>query len=94
MSMRCLRTGRRAAVIIAMIIAVELAGAGIAMGTAPGLTTVVTASVDGATGTWAPAPSRAEAPSASLLTDPATPPSGPASDQSVVPLTPATPEAT
>jgi len=94
--MRCLRTGRRAAV-IAVIFAVELASAGFAIGVAagaPGLTAVVTASVDGATGTWAPAWSAAPAPSASELTDTAETPPVPTSDQSDVTVTPVAPEAT
>ena len=78
---------RRAAVIIAVIVAVEFVGAGFAMGSALGLTTVVTASVDGATGTWPPDQSAADA-AATVVTDTATTPPGPASDQSVVPHTP------
>ncbi len=94
--MRCFRRGRWAAV-IAVISAVELASAGLAVGAAagaPGLTTAVTVSVDGTTGTWAPAGSAAAAPSASVLTDTATKPPVPTSDQSVVPITPAAPEVT
>ena len=96
MSMRCLHLGRRAAVIAVMSV-VQLADAGFAIGVAagaPGFTPVVTVSVDGATGTWAPAGSAAAEPSASVLPDTATTPPGPPSDQSVGPITPATPEAT
>ena len=55
MSQPFLSTGRRAAV-IAVIVAVELASTGLAIGmAASGMTTVVTVSVDGAAGAWAPA---------------------------------------
>jgi hypothetical protein len=57
MSTPCLRTGRRGAV-IAVIVAIELASAGFAIGVAaaaPGLRIVVTVSVDGAISTWAAA---------------------------------------
>ena len=96
MSSRCLRRGRRAAV-IAVISAIELASAGLTIGVAagePGFAPVVTVSVDGATGSWAPAWSPAEEPSASVFADTATPPPDPTPDQSVVPITPAAPEAT
>jgi hypothetical protein len=76
-----------------VIVAGQLAGAGLAMGAALGLTTVVTDAVDGATGTWAPDQSAAVA-AATVVTDTATPPPGPASAQSVDPITPAAPEAT
>lgn len=70
MSTPCLRTGRRAAV-IAVIVAVELASAGFAIGgaaAAPGLTTVAIVSVDSATGMWAPAQPTAAVPAATVVT--------------------------
>ncbi len=73
MSTPWLRPGRRAAV-FAAIVAVELASAGFAIDLAaagPGLTIVVTASVDGATSTWAPSPPIAALPAATVATDPA-----------------------
>jgi len=92
----CLRTVRRAAV-IAVIVAVELASAGFSIGmaaAASGLTTVVTVSVDGATGTWAPAQSTAAVPATTEATGTATTPPVPTSDQSVVPTTSAAPSTT
>ncbi|MEA2933353.1 MAG: hypothetical protein QOI56_2138 [Actinomycetota bacterium] len=95
-SMRYLRTGRLPAV-MAVIAAVELASAAFTIGVAaaaPGLTTVVTVSIDGATGSWAPARSTAAVPRATVPTDAATTPPVPTSDQSVVSTTLAAPETT
>jgi hypothetical protein len=74
-----------------VIVVGKLVGAGFAIGVAaaaPGLTTVATASVDGATGTWASAQFTAPAPAAIVVSDTATTP-GPAPDQSVGPTGPA-----
>jgi hypothetical protein len=60
-----------------LIVAVELASAGSAVGAAaaaPGLTTVVTVSVDGATGTWVTDQSTAAAPVATEATATSTAP--------------------
>ncbi len=78
MSMPCLRTSRRAAA-VAVIVAAEFASAGFAIGVAaaaPGLTTVATASVDGATGTWVSAQFSAPAPAAIVISETATTPPG------------------
>ena len=81
----------RCAAVIAVVVAVEFASAGFAIGVAaavPGLTTVATASVDGATGTWASAQFNAAAPAAIVVSETATTPPGPTPDQSVVPTAP------
>ncbi len=70
---------RRSAV-IALIVAVELARAGLANGVAgasPGLIRLVTVSVEGATGTWPPAQSTGAEPAATVVADPAATPPAP-----------------
>ena len=91
-SKRCRRTA-----VIAVLVAVELASAGLTIGVeaaAPGMSTVVTVSVDGATGTWAPADrSRAE-PETAAVGGPATTPPVPTWDQTAIPATAAVSETT